>query len=241
MRLLRFILLLPFIMLAATSAYAGGSKNNLYADKLPELAKKARVLVLPLYDNNHFQGGEKTVLVTELISQLEALGHKIDAPTFEQMAGAEFASSIEQNYSLLQSEFIPNTQKKADAKAEFAKMIAYVGDIILMPSIVSRPAELKGQLASWDNSGHHLRIVGTMDEMLWRGQIQGLSLKLDGYSKAGEWLFTAYGAVSLPVVADVPERKYVRKENLFEHKKDLKKMELGIKMAIYPVRKRLKI
>lgn len=235
------LMLVPLLFVLSFQANAAGSKNNRYADNLPELPKVARILVLPLYDNNHLQGGESTDLVKELKTQLEKLGHKIDAPTFEQLAGADFAATIEQNYALLQSEFIPLTQKKADAKAEFAKIIDYVGDIIVMPSITLRPAVLKGEMASWDNDGHKLRVIGTMSEMSWSGQIQGLSLTLDVFSNKGEWLFTSYGGVSLPVVADVPERKYVRKENLFEHKKDIKKMQSGITRAIYPIRKRLKI
>lgn len=242
MQLVRLTALLPLLMVVVTSlAYAGGSKNNLYAEDLPELPKKARILVLPIYDNNHFQGDEMAILMAEFKTQITELGHKLDSPTFEQMAGAEFSSNLEQNYSFLQSEFITHTQKKADAKAQFAKMIGYIGDIIVMPSITSRPATLKGELASWDNSAHKLRLVGTMTEGIWSGQIQGLSLKLEAYSKEGQWLFTSYGGISLPVVADVPERKYIRKENIFEYKKDFKKMQKGVQKAIYPIRQRLKI
>ncbi|HEY7773619.1 MAG TPA: hypothetical protein VIC26_10590, partial [Marinagarivorans sp.] len=86
-----------------------------------------------------------------------------------------------------------------------------------------------------------LQTMGVSSEYLWTGEIQGLSLKLEAYSKEGEWLFTSYGGVSLPVVANIPDRRYVRKENVFEHKKDIRRMKKGVKKSIYPIRKRLKL
>lgn len=229
------------ILLLSTASWSAGSKNNLYADNITALPKNSRILVLPLYANNLMNEEEQSQIFQELISQLKALNHTIDSPSFLELGGEEFAPQLEQNYSLLLSQNIKNTQKKADAKSNFAKIIQYVGPLVIMPSIVSRKAKLQGTNASWDNGVHYLRLKGTSSEFGWTGEIEGLSLKLEAYDNNGTWVFTSYGSVSLPVIANIKERKYIRKEHLFSHKKDAKKLKKGVKYAIYPIKKKLKL
>lgn len=69
----------------------------------------------------------------------------------------------------------------------------------------------------------------------WKGERFAYSLQLEVFDSSGDWLFTSYGGISLPVYAFMASREVRRKDNLFENRDDFEALVAGIEKVIQPL------
>lgn len=218
-----------------------GANTNLFADDLPALPKNADILLMPIYGHDYLEADEQKEVGAALQAELRSHGFNVSWARLDLVTPEQDPQKLAEYYPMLVSQHYLYTDSVEAARGELVKMIAHPGDLVIIPTIVQREAELKGELARWDGVSQRLKSTGTSDQGTWTGSIAAYSLKLDGFSPEGKWLFTSYGGVSIPVTANVKTRRYERKENLFAHKKDKKAMLKGVAKACDPLRRQLKI
>lgn len=238
---LSLILLFFCNVLYATQAFAVAAKTNFYAENLPELPKDAGILLMPIYGNDYLEVGEQKEVGAALQAELKSYGFNVSWARLDTITPEQDPQKLVSYYPMLVSQNYAYTDTVEKARGDLVKLMAYTGNLVIFPTVVQREAELKGELARWDGVNQKLKSTGTWDEGIWSGAIAAYSIKLDGFTPEGKWLFTTFGGISVPVTANIKTRKYERKENLFAHKKDKEAMLRGVAKACDPLRKRLKI
>lgn len=233
------LFLLSFVFVSHT--FGVGAKSNFFADRIPELPKNASILLLPIYGHDFLEAEEQKEVGAALQAELRSYSFNVSWARLDLVTPEQDPQKLAEYYPMLVSQHYVYTDSVEAARGELVKMLAYAGDLVVIPTVVERQAELSGELARWDGVSQRLKSTGTWDQGIWSGSIAGYSLKLDGFSVDGKWLFTSYGGISLPVTANVKTRRYERKENLFADKKDKKAMIKGVAKACDPLRKRLKV
>ena len=242
MKAVRFSVVCFFAnFLLVAQALALSAKTNFYADSLPELPKTANILLMPIYGHDYLEEGEQKEVGAALQAELRSYGFTVSWARLDKILPEQDPQKLVNYYPMLVSQDYSYTDAVEKARGDLVKVMAHVGDLVIIPTVVQREAELKGALARWDGVSQKLKTTGTSDEMTWSGSIAAYSLKLDGFTPEGRWLFTSYGGISLPFTADIKTRKNERKEDLFLHKKDKKALLKGVAKACDPLRKRLKI
>lgn len=242
MKMLRsFVFWLLCNILSVTQALALGAKTNFFADNMPELPKSAGILLMPIYGHDYLEEGEQKEVGAALQAEIKSYGFNVSWARFDTITPEQDPQKLVSYYPMLVSQNYVYTDTVEKARGDLVKLMAYTGNLVIFPTVVQREAELKGELARWDGVNQKLKSTGTWDEGIWSGAIAAYSIKLDGFTPDGKWLFTTYGGISVPVTANIKTRKYERKENLFAHKKDKEAMLKGVAKACYPLRKRLKV
>ncbi|PCK09232.1 MAG: hypothetical protein COA42_05080 [Alteromonadaceae bacterium] len=224
---------LMLALMVCSEAWALGAKTNLYSEKLTEISIDTQVNIFPLLALGRLTPAEVRRVTTELVSQIEALGYPVKSYP---------KSDIENiGYRILQVSF--DVSKYSRAEDTYKSLIAKAGlpGIYVMPVVVKRRAKLKGALATWDGTNHTLQVKGGGGMPRWSGQKSGYSIKLEVFDANGVWLMNTYGGISMPVIAQMKDRSFIRKEDLFAKSKDNRALKRGIKKSLWPLKKRLKI
>jgi TPR repeat protein len=217
---------------------AAESDPNTYADSLPNIPKNARIALLPMAYDFPAVPQEVPVIQAAIISQIKALGF---TPISVTLDPASTPKEVIKTFTLANDAHKDVRAAKQNFLANLKKQTAY--EIAFIPSVISRKATLSGQVAIWDNVRNGLVVKGGGygGDMDWSGARLALSLELDAYDMAGNWLFTSYGGISLPYIVNLKDSTNDLKPRLFESEKDKGYLEKGVEVALKPLTKKIKI
>ncbi len=229
---------IALLCLASNILYAGEPEPNTYADKFPTVPKNARVVVLPTAHDFPTVPQELPIIQDALFSELKALKFSPVKITLNSNSKPEGVDRL----------FMVPNQAGKDIRSHKQAFLLGIKeqvtfDIALIPAVVSRKAKLSGQMAIWDHVKQRLEIIGfgSGSNREWSGSTTALSLEIDAYDSAGNWIFTSYGGISNPYVINTKEDERQLKEHLFESEKDKELLKDGVEVALEPLKKKIKI
>lgn len=217
---------------------AAESDPNTYADSLPGIPKNARITILPMAYDFPAVPQEVPVIQEAIINQIKALGF---TPIKVTLDPASTPKEILQTFAVTNDAHKDVRSAKQNFLANLKKQTPY--EIALIPAVVSRKAALSGQVAIWDNVRNGLVVKGGGygGDMDWSGARLALSLELDAYDAAGNWLFTSYGGINVPYIINLKDSTNDLKPRLFESEKDRGYLQKGVEVALKPLTKKIKV
>lgn len=231
-----FVACLAVVFMAACSTSAVmDSQDNQYVETFQGIAPQASILLVPFASTQSpYQDGE-AVVMPEIRSQL-ATGHNVsvlDMATF-QREWPTAVHSVGGFYSPVTGRF--DADRYHQAIRHFASNVNPNNDhdLIVFPALVEKQADSKGRYAYWDGVKRRHTNAGTvMTDPRWHGTTRGLSLELNTFTGAGDWLLTSYGGLLLPFYYEMdgsrPEVK--RKPSMFDETDNI---HSGVTVAIAP-------
>lgn len=205
-----------------------GAKTNLYNETLEPLEKGHAVHIFPLIHTEDVSGFDAQDVLTELHSQLEKLKYNVTSEN-----KVSFSEQLTYAPPNLVEKVLWGKSFYQDQMAQYPE---HEG-IFVFPTIIVRVANLQGSVGKWDGVRQTIRITGREMSGEWSGKHAAYSMRLEVLDHKGNWLMTTYGGVSFPFTADAVTSRFVQKDRLFEHKKDLKSMKKGVKKALWPFKK----
>lgn len=208
-----------------------------FSDNYVAITKAQKILIVPV--KNNFTKNSLGIAETgqALESQLVAEGWNastMDRKLFEEMmsqstiaVGGIYSPVTgrvdEVKYKALLSVFIEMAHKREAV------------DIVIFPYISPRSAKLHGGTASWDGVVRRKVTTGAnTHKMSWSGTEKSLSLQLNTYTSAGDFLFTSFGGLTLPFVTRLTfsQPKSSLRDDMFDNTKDIAE---GVDIALEPI------
>ena len=222
--------------LVSPDAFAQKAKMQRYTKALKNHPPVSSVAVLPTNYNEYIKPAEKAIIDAAFKEALSELPFTFTYVELKDAKLRDFYVQITQELGGEDpEEFVP-------FQKQLIETINSSADLVLTVSVEQRLATLKGATARWDGISFGISYDGgrPSENFSWSGNQTGLSLRLDGYTKAGEKLFSSWGALMFPKTADSEQSRFVRRGNALESAKDKKNMRRGIKAVLKPFRKKVK-
>lgn len=228
---LKSILLLLFI---SPTILAGNSPNNEFSSvEMEKIKAGSKVLLMPLNTNQLLKEFEIEPVENALKDQLK--NYKLFVSVAKMPTQADRLQ-----YMLLTAQQNADREGALEAKSIYAGNIGENFSLVLFPSVIVRVEEMSGRFIDVDGVSLNIPVSGgSIGVGMWSGNQWVYSIKLEVFAPDGRWLMTTYGGISMPKYADGRSHQFLRKDNIFEEKKDRKNMEKGIKTALKPAIKKI--
>jgi hypothetical protein len=225
-------------VLASAITFAKEVDPNTYAGKFPTIPKNARIAVLPMAYDFAAVPQEIPIVQEALINELKRLKF---SPVKFKLDSTSTPAGVDKLFLLVNQAHKDIRSQKHSFLLAIKDQAHY--DIAIIPAVVSRTAKLSGQMVIWDHVKQRLEIkgFGSGSNREWSGTRLGLSLEIDAYDSAGNWLFTSYGGISNPYIINTKEEMNELKPRLFDSEKDKELLQKGVEAALDPLEKKVKV
>lgn len=231
--------LFVFVLVSSGCASRGPMSERVsFSDNYVAITKAQKILIIPVKNNftkKNALGTAETGRALE--SQLIAEGW--NASTMDRKL---YEETMSQSSIAVGGIFSPVTGQvdKAKYKALLSVFIELINqresvDIVIFPYITVRSAKLHGGTAAWDGVVRRKVTSGANTHaMSWSGTEKSLSLQLNTYTSAGNFLFTSFGGLTLPFVTRLTfsQAESSLREDMFDNAKDIAE---GVDIALEPI------